>query len=364
MGKLIKLSKPYMSKHKNGNYYIYFLEPNTGNRKSQSTTLKDLDSAKGYLKAWTAGYFTMIAEGSYNDIPLLSAKLLFYREIVSKCTDKTQRCYKSTFNLIEKYIPQNKFVGEITTEELVSILDGKTNSSKRKDLITLNSFFNFLIKKDIIKKNPVKLIRKPYVPGTNGKNYTNEELINLFNKLWDDIDLRDICLTALYTGIRQSELVNLRWSQISNNNQGRIIIRQEKINNRTKSKRVSLKVLHTIPSIIITQRQLTSKTNFVFTDGIQPYNLNTFSQLFKKYIYKSRGLVRQDLNFHSLRHTFARLCNEAGIRTPVIKKLMDHSDKSPDITEGYIGEFKGILDDEILKIKFTIDPRKPERKAV
>jgi site-specific recombinase XerD len=67
-----------------------------------------------------------------------------------------------------------------------------------------------------------------------------------------------------------------------------------------------------------------SNSNIVFTYQGKPIKQDFISKKFKKYVIKAN--LNPNLNFHSLRHTFASWLVQRGVSIYEVSKLLGHSD--------------------------------------
>lgn len=132
--------------------------------------------------------------------------------------------------------------------------------------------------------------------------------------------MKDLVVFTVNTGARESELLNLRWSQVGLE---RTPLIPENRYSLTKSKRVRMVPLDVtaLEVLIDTKRDATS--DFVFSlDG------NALDQYFlvkqlKRYV-KSAG-PGTGLSFHSLRHTFASRLMMRDVSPYEVHRLLGHS---------------------------------------
>jgi integrase len=134
--------------------------------------------------------------------------------------------------------------------------------------------------------------------------------------------LRNLINFAVNTGLRQSDLINLEWSQINFKNQTLIL---DNRNSQTKSRKVHTLPLNMKALQILTERQLgLSGGERVFTYQGKPIKQLFISHKFKKLVTKAG--INPQLSFHSLRHSFASWLIQKGVPIYQVSKLLTHSD--------------------------------------
>lgn len=121
-----------------------------------------------------------------------------------------------------KYFDKTFYLNE--TSEHYNYVLTKFNLSKNNlatlstELSLISSFYNFLLEKELIKKNPfknykIKVVQRGII------TYTDEELEKIFEYLKNDIDMYYIVKILYYTALRVNELINMKWEQIYSNGQ-------------------------------------------------------------------------------------------------------------------------------------------------
>ena len=78
----------------------------------------------------------------------------------------------------------------------------------------LRAAFNFAVSRNYIESNPIQKIKLPKIPQKINLYISEDEFISILAKTGSDI-LKDLFIFAYNTGMRLSELTNLKWSSIS-----------------------------------------------------------------------------------------------------------------------------------------------------
>jgi integrase len=126
--------------------------------------------------------------------------------------------------------------------------------------------------------------------------------------------LKDIVITALQTGMRKGEILNLKWSNIDFTFNFIEIL--ESKSGKSRKIPISDKLL-----IVLTSIPKTSE--YVFT-----LNGNKIGDIKKCWdtVIKKSGI--KNFRFHDLRHTAATRMVEKGIDLAVVKEILGHADIS------------------------------------
>ena len=315
-----------ISKHKNGFYYVYYIDPITNKRLSKSTSQKLKKDALKFLSE-----FSLHLENLKNKkLPVMLKdaidKHLVWSEGVH--TRNTSLTYKTTFNAALKFFG-NVDINSLDANRLDDFFNYRLRSvsiyQTRKDYIHLHCLFNRNISKNLIAHNPCSGIERFRLPEKQPLYFTEVQFKLLLNTI-DNHDINDLVRFAVNTGLRQMELITLRWSNILSDQKILLLDNRDFL---TKSKKVRQVPLNQICMDILRCRQLFrnnfySTEDLVFTISGKPYTQDGISKRFKRYVLQSG--VDKRLNFHSLRHTYATWLVQRGVSIYKVSKLLGHSD--------------------------------------
>jgi integrase/recombinase XerD len=133
-----------------------------------------------------------------------------------------------------------------------------------------------------------------------------------------------MCVTALLTGLRLSELLSLQWNDIDFTS--KVILVRNTVTFTTKTRKNRI-----VPMSDELYRLLKERKEAIrFECEVVFHNKNggellytSVSQKFKKYI--RRAGLNDKLHFHSLRHSFATALVSAGVSLYAVQKLLGHT---------------------------------------
>ncbi len=195
--------------------------------------------------------------------------------------------------------------------------DGLKPASINRELSVLKRVFNIAINWDMSDENPVrnvKFLRQPE-PRERILNKTEEErLLEASSE-----HLRPVIVTALHTGMRKSEIANLKWEQVDLRNK-----EIEVVKTKNGKKRV-IPISEELYEKMNALWKSIGNNKFVF----QYADPKTGEKRHLKYFRRAfeNACKRADikgLTFHDLRHTFASRLVRSGVDLITVKDLLGH----------------------------------------
>ncbi len=267
------------------------------------------------------------------------AKLAANRDAlrISKGQKKEQnRNWWVVYRRIKDFLGKDCLIQNVTNKMLIDFkktLDGSDESTKTskglKKAIAANTMqtyfrvlktcFNSAIADGLINKSPatgitIKVAQKP-------REFLNEdELRKLVLTPCSSTQIRNAFIFSCCTGLRISDLRNLKFQEISSNTQNSnfINISQEKT-----GEIASLKLNDDANKVLAEQKELQGKSKFVFKI---PYS-NYISQVMRLWVANSG--IKKHITFHCARHTFATLLLSKGVDIYTVSRLLGHSSIKP-----------------------------------
>ena len=211
------------------------------------------------------------------------------------------------------------------------VREGARPRSTARQLSSFRRFFRYLMREGGIQEDPTAQIAMPKIGRSLPKSLMEEEVEALLGAplVSDPLGNRDrTMLEVLYaTGLRVSELVNLRHGQV-NLNQGVIRIlgkgsRERLIPLGEEAVRWLVEFEHGPRGEILLERQ----TDFLFpTRRGDRMTRQAFWHIIKRYARKAG--ISKELSPHTLRHAFATHLLNHGADLRVVQMLLGHSDLS------------------------------------
>lgn len=313
----------FLSKHKNGIYYVIY-QNITGKRNKISSRTKNKAEAKQFLKEFKSEQ-KIIRTREFIPISLEDFKWEYLLYAEAMLSWKTTLTYKTTFNKMVEHFG-NPMLSELSTkqlEEFIQVIIKKSSHAARKHLINIKAAFNKAVRDGYLLTNPASTIKRIKPPEKLPVFYSDDEFKKLIKKCTTD-DWKDIITFAVNTGMRQMEIITLRKRQINFTENHIILDNQYSL---TKSRKIRILPYNETVSEILTRRLKKKDIEaVVFTRNGEPYSQDFLTHNFKK-LRKKAGL-NVKLNFHSLRHTFASRLVQRGVSIYHVSKLLGHADVS------------------------------------
>jgi integrase len=321
---------------------------------------------------------TRIDEGRYLDKkfrPTLSLDQ-FSTKYLAWCEKIGQKSVKKKRSLIEnlkEYFGAATNLGEIDTNWIEKLKTERTAKEKKnaiaggtvsinRQLATLKHMYSKAIEWGDVRENPaktVKLMRER--PGRT--RYLDVDEIQKLLAACTNRRLKHVVLFALNTGMRKSEIFNLRWDQVRLK-EGRIELPDQKNNERgylpmnqtTKELLSSMVRRMDSPYVFAAlppknakdRKERKRPERHQAGDGFAPVDLKkSFAAAVEK-----AGL--KDFTFHDTRHTFASHLVMNGVDIATVKQLLRHKTLAMTARYSHLSQahLKSAVDtlDEVLKV--------------
>lgn len=237
---------------------------------------------------------------------------------------KRQRSYKSKEGFINQLVdyfgnlPLRRFntllIEKFQTERLNK---GNKPATVNRLIATLKHMLHKAVDWNMLEEETLKMVRRVKLLEENNKRLrylSKEECQAIINA--SDPHLKPIVITALNTGMRKSEILNLKWDQVDLKH-GFILLDKTK-NGERREIPINETLKQTLQGIM---RRL--DVPYVFFD---PKTGKPYKDVKRSFQTALKRAKIKDFRFHDLRHTFASHLVMAGVDLTTVKELLGHKD--------------------------------------
>lgn len=260
---------------------------------------------------------------------------LKYLKIEKNYSNLTIINYGKDLKIFLNFVDENKIskydsIDYNFIRKFLEFLYDKDYSKKSitRHISSLRSFFKYLIKENVINKNPMILISNPKLDKKLPKYLYYEEMEKIL-KIPDrttPLGMRDLTILELLysTGVRVSELVNIKIEDIDFNE--RII----KILGKGNKERIVLygKTLSDyLEDYLIKRSTFNPNHNYLFINKFGNKLTDRGVRLIIDNILK-KGMVNFHISPHMIRHTFATHLLDNGADLKCVQELLGHKNLS------------------------------------
>ena len=253
-----------------------------------------------------------------------------------KLSDNTLQSYRRDIKQYETYVVENKKnYAKMTKEDIKEYLEhleniGKKTSTVSRNLASIRSFYQFLLKTKKVKNDPTDNIQSPKIEKKAPSILSMQEVELLLDQP-KEVDLKGIRDKAMLeftyaTGMRVTEIISLTVDDV-NLEEGIVTCRKGEKQRNIPLGSMSLKALkeymeNARPILIKDEDE---KSLFVNLNGKQ-LTRQGFWKIIK--YYKEQAHITKDITPHVLRHSFATHLLQNGADLKAIQTMLGHSDIS------------------------------------
>jgi len=260
----------------------------------------------------------------------------FEKGLSSNTTSAYKNDLKQYFDFLKKI---NKTIHNVSPEDLTEFLwqlkqnNLSSNSIYRKSSC-LTQFYKFLLSEGLTTNNPTEFLIKPKLQKKLPQVLTVEEVDRLLNyipkKKFNDIRNKAMIELLYATGLRVSELVNLKFDQVDLQNKFIRVIGKggkERIVLLNKKSIEALKEWLKVREKKFFGKLSSEYDIYIFLSKLgKPISRIDFWEQLKNYV-RNAG-ISKNVSPHTLRHSFATHMLKYGADLRVVQELLGHSDIS------------------------------------
>lgn len=253
-------------------------------------------------------------------------KVLLFEYFDSLCRDKMRLnkrsgiCWLYSLKHLERYETR----GDITFAEVTSdwVAGYKRYLESQEDIAQnsrslyfskLRACINQAYRDGIIADNPLRRVGSIKQEESKREYLTIEEVQRLVDTECDSAITKRVFLFACLTGLRWSDIKELRWGDVHKEDYTRITFRQRKTGGQEY-----LDITHEARELMGEEQ---GAEELIFSKLPHPSNANNFIK-----VWTARAGIRKHITFHSARHTFATMMLTLGTDLYTVSKLLGHRD--------------------------------------
>jgi integrase/recombinase XerD len=252
-------------------------------------------------------------------------------------SQNTLAAYRADLTALGRWLDQRDVpIVKTSRQDLLGFIAWRVEAGARprstaRQLSSFRRFFRYLVREGILRDDPTAQIAMPKIGRSLPKSLSEDEVEALLTApvVTDPLGHRDrTMLEVLYaTGLRVTELVNLKHNQV-NLNQG--VLRIVGKGNRERLIPLGEEAVRWLQQFCGGPRMeilLERQTDFLFpTRRGDKMTRQAFWHIIKRYARKAG--VQKELSPHTLRHAFATHLLNHGADLRVVQMLLGHSDLS------------------------------------
>lgn len=248
---------------------------------------------------------------------------MLIEQFLAQYPQSTRKTYLHTLSETQKVT--GKSIETSSQDDILKyqqyIADQSPATVARK-LATVDSFFDYLIKRGIASENPCESIRRPKVDRIRSIKYLDTiESRTLVNST-EDIQAKTILFVLLH-GLRLSELVALNVEQLSGNMLTNVIGKGDKSRNVPLEDSAIMLLRQYIGNRRTGPMFLSNRGTRISGRSVQRL-VNTISDT----------ILGKRVNVHALRHSFGTRKIKENVNLITLQRLMGH--ESPNTTQVYV----------------------------
>lgn len=268
------------------------------------------------------------ALADYNDNPfdLIMSKLTFsdiYEKwaatVFNDDTNKsTKRNYEAAYKASAAL--HDMKISDIKLRHLQNVLDECPNGyeSCKRIRILYNKLYGYCMEHEYIKKNYAEFLKVPKAESAGErKAFTSDEITKLWNSL-NKNEYVQLVLILIYSGVRISELLNLKKSDVHLSEQWFLVRESKTESGRNRVVPIANKVLPFWESFFIR-----SKCEYAISTVNGNHNL-TYDNFKKSYWAPLMSQLNMEHTPHETRHTCISQLVVRNVNQTIIKKIVGH----------------------------------------
>lgn len=241
--------------------------------------------------------------------------------------------YKMELGLFANFV--NKAVVQITTSDIRKYLASNKTwmiSTVDRKLSVLKTFFGWLVKEEMLLRDPSAKINAPKKPKRLPKSLTIEEL-EIVRDSCETLRERALIEVMYSTACRLSEVKEMKISDIHSQDMSLHVVGK---GDKERIVYLSIKSMHQLRKYLNSRND---ECEYLFVTERKPYRKMS-SRAIERVVEKieTRANISKKLTPHVFRHTFATLAMENGADLADVQQLLGHEDPSTTLVYSHVSE--------------------------
>ncbi len=264
-----------------------------------------------------------------------------YIQYEKRLSNHTILAYTNDINQFQSYLVSEFQVENILDTQfqmlrswIVHLIDLQDSvATINRKISCLKSFFKFCLKNEWVQVNPTAKLTRPKMPKRIPKQVEFTKLMDLKDILEEQSqnhefeNYRDYCMfmTFYSCGLRRSELISLKWSDID--------FTKKELKILGKGNKERFVPLHSeMKTILMIYQEILNNESFENQEDKKfVFLTDTGEKMYPNFVYRkiknylNKVTTQTGLSPHSLRHSFATHLLNEGAELNAVKELLGHS---------------------------------------
>jgi site-specific recombinase XerD len=318
----------FLGKRKSGIYFVEYFDEIENKSKRVSTGSKDEEEALKFLANFKTD---KIIQPKYKSKSLKVFRDEYLKFISATHSKAYLKSVGLSFSQLEKYFKREISLIQISpldAQRFITSIYQRAEYSARLYKRTLNAAFNRAVDWEYLTENPFRRVKLGRAKKTFPV-FINETQIENILQATVDQTFKAAFQTAFYTGMRLSELINLKWKNVDFTGNVINVINDNTFNTKNKKDRI-IPMTEKLANMLFERSKGPNKIkedDYVFkSKKMMRFNADFLSKSFKDAV-RAAG-IDDRVHFHTLRHSFASNLVQKGVPLYVVKELLGHEDMS------------------------------------
>jgi integrase len=242
----------------------------------------------------------------------------------------TARAAERIFNRLVLAAWRDRSIQSIARRDVIALVEDIATDRPylaNRTLGVLSKFFNWLCSRDVLAASPAHGVERPHKEQVRNRTLSDSELRALWRACEGEGPFGQAMRLLVLTGARRNEVSQMKWDELSGDNQRLWTIPQE----RSKNKQEHVVPLSSQAWAIIKSIPHLAGCDYVFSaNGRKPV---TGWAKAKTRLSAKADIPEKNWRLHDLRRTCASGMQRLGITIPVVERALNHKS----------GVFRGIV---------------------